>query len=113
MTRVVRLPVAALPPAAHRAYVALLRAHRDVDQRGQQVPCATDPEAWTGDALGRDDVAAAVAGCQTCPLLGPCGAYADLARERVGVWGGRPRARATGRPRRKLADAVSPPTAVA
>ena len=76
-----------------------------------QVPCrANDPELWFGDRP--DEVEAAKALCQPCPLRSSCLAGALERREPWGVWGGHlflhgaviPRKRPPGRPRK---DAVA------
>jgi transcription factor WhiB len=60
-------------------------------------PCVADPRAWYAE--DPETMAEAVRRCQDCPLLTPCGAYADAANEHWGVWAGVPRA-ATLPPRR-------------
>lgn len=62
---------------------ALLLAH----ERGQEVPCrGTGSELWTSD--DPDDQVVAADRCYDCPALLLCKAYADLAKESTGVWGG-------------------------
>jgi len=52
----------------------------------QIVPCGPDPEPWYADTpAGRAEAAAQ---CTGCPVITLCGAAADGARERWGVWGG-------------------------
>ena len=50
------------------------------------VPCERDPDDWWSGQPER--VAAAVAGCQGCPVLEECRAYGLVAGERWGTWGG-------------------------
>lgn len=77
-----------LDDAAARALDQLNR----VAARQRWLPCRLlDP---FGDAAERD---ALVEQCATCPILEPCGSYADLAGEAHGVWGGRDRSRRTWR----------------
>ncbi|WP_425486783.1 WhiB family transcriptional regulator [Microbacterium rhizomatis] len=57
---------------------------------GQEVPCVgPGGEAWTSD--DREDQELAADRCLDCPALALCGAYASLAGERAGVWGGQVR----------------------
>jgi len=49
-------------------------------------PCSEAPEAWWPvTAAGAER---AIAGCQRCPALAACAAFAEVNRERAGVWGG-------------------------
>jgi len=57
----------------------------------RSTPCAAAPELW--HSRDPSDIAAASAACQTCHAFTPCGAYADAAGERLGVWAGRDRGR--------------------
>lgn len=51
------------------------------------LPCAGHGrEYWFGSRLEQETAARA---CLECPLMVECGQYADAARERHGVWGGR------------------------
>ncbi|MEP7021215.1 MAG: WhiB family transcriptional regulator [Pseudonocardiales bacterium] len=75
---------ALIPPAAMKAWRALTEALVD-----SPPPCAADPEAWfPTDDLGVD---LAAYHCGRCRAAAECGAYADAAGERAGVWGGRSR----------------------
>lgn len=49
-------------------------------------PCEADPEAFTSD--DRHEREEAAEACAHCPLLAPCGAYAELADEGWHVWAG-------------------------
>lgn len=85
-----------LDDAAARALDQLNR----VAARQRWLPCRLlDP---FGDAAERD---ALVEECATCPILEPCGNYADLAGEAHGVWAGRDRTRRTSRTRAGTARA--------
>lgn len=71
--------------AVDAATPLLFDLHRALD--GQSPPCAADPVLWTSEE--REDVALAVAGCEPCPAVQQCRAYARAVRPSVGTWGGR------------------------
>lgn len=79
--------VSALP-----AWRALTRAMLDAGP----VPCASDPEAWTGD--DPEEHAYAARACRRCPVLDQCRTFATANGETSGVWGGADRTPALGRP---------------
>ncbi len=68
-----------IPRAARPAWETLGRALCDYEP-----PCSHDPEAWF--SYDPADAETAVAGCHRCRVAGPCGDYADAARERHGTW---------------------------
>lgn len=76
----------ALPADALTAFVELLHAQRELADAGRTWPCQIDPEPFTSDS--RDERAEAAEACAGCPLLEPCGRYADAAEERHHVWAG-------------------------
>lgn len=64
------------------------------------VPCADDPDAWQPESRADEEFAdVAVQLCVRCPVLAACSAFADVAGERHGVWGGRDRRPTRGRAR--------------
>ncbi|GAB3603290.1 hypothetical protein GCM10027586_06250 [Kineococcus gypseus] len=71
------------PSQADTEYRTLQDALDDLDQL---TPCQQEPELWFSD--DRAERARAADACLDCPLFGPCGAYADAARERFGTWAG-------------------------
>lgn len=73
------------------AVVAAWLELRDAVRRSPTVPCRVDAEAWFAPDSGTRAIAARA--CAPCPVRGLCGAYADLAGERFGVWGGLDRER--------------------
>lgn len=73
-----------IPKNAVPAWLALEAAH---DRLLRTPVCTQAPDDWSSDAKPAVRRDAAVA-CTFCPLLEPCRAYADLAGERHGVWGG-------------------------
>jgi len=56
---------------------------------GRDRVCASEPGLWFSDDLG--EVAEAIDGCHACPAMAACGALADVAHEKYGVWGGQHR----------------------
>ena len=74
-------------PAWRRLQTALV----DVDA----VPCRDRIEWISAEAQDRQY---AVAHCSRCPVLHQCGAYAQAAGERSGVWGGADRTPRKGAP---------------
>lgn len=70
-----------LEASAMSAWRALSAALVEVAQ-----PCAVNPDLWFGTTAS--EVQAAAEGCGRCPVLLECGAYADAAEERHGVWAG-------------------------
>ena len=71
-------------PAAMDAW----RALQDVLDDCYSVPCNGRTE-WISESA--EDRAYAAGHCRGCPALTACGKYADAARERDRVWGGRDR----------------------
>ena len=65
-----------------RAWDALQQALADADAR---TPCAGD-DRWVSDDL--DELVEAADGCLDCPAMVVCHAYAELAGEEWGCWGG-------------------------
>lgn len=90
MTADVPIRKAALP-----VWLSLRDALDDVDHI---VPCRSAPELWSADALDNEAIQYAETRCQRCPVLTPCAAYADAARERGAVWGGTYRPTKTSKP---------------
>jgi hypothetical protein len=79
-----------IPAKALEEWLALDRALAGLEAA---TPCQAWPEAWDSDVASAQERATAVQECRSCPVLGPCGAYARAARESTGVWGGRNRGR--------------------
>jgi len=93
--RTAPLLLAPIPTEAARPFLSLLHAFAAMGDTGRAVPCSTDPDGFYHDL--RVVRALAVPLCRDCPVLTACGAYADAAGERFGVWGGRDRSAAMGR----------------
>lgn len=89
------LLLAPIPAGASGPFLSLLHALADLDDTDRVVPCEVDPDGFYDDRRGVR--ALAVPLCRDCPVLTACGAYADAAGERFGVWGGRDRSAAMGR----------------
>ena len=70
-------------PAAHDAWNQLQEVLDEAD-----VPCR-DRDEWI--SADPDERAFAAAHCAGCHAIRQCGDYADAAKEREGVWGGRDR----------------------
>lgn len=70
-----------IPASARPAWDRLTRALVDYEP-----PCSHDPDSWW--ATDPESVEVAVSGCRRCQVLRACGAYADAAGERYGVWAG-------------------------
>jgi hypothetical protein len=66
----------------HEVLTAALVQLRDADQA---TPCQRHPCRVFGSIEERE---AASRACAGCPILEPCRAYAEWARESHGVWGG-------------------------
>jgi hypothetical protein len=101
-----REPAFGIRPDALSSWHRLSAALLQLADLGVHTPCDDDPEAFVGEDLGRRLVAAKA--CGLCPALVPCGAFATLNRERLGVWGGSDRtwgARAALRRRLSAGDA--------
>lgn len=81
-----------LPPAALAPWVGLRAAIVREHEAGRGTPCETEPERWWPERFttveGMADVAAARQSCGLCRIRAACLAYAVLADERHGVWGG-------------------------
>lgn len=95
--RILGIPFDALP-----AWLALSAALDRLADEGRVPVCAQRPSQWDQDAkpAARRDAAEA---CGYCPALHPCAAYADMAKEKHGVWGGIDRSY---RPGKRTADAA-------
>ena len=89
----VRPPAALLGigPEAAPAWLSLCAALDRLTEAGRTPVCAAQPDQWSADAgaAARRDAAEA---CSYCPARRPCAAFADVADERFGVWGGTDRA---------------------
>ncbi|WNB84529.1 WhiB family transcriptional regulator [Cellulomonas sp. ATA003] len=70
-----------VPDHARPAWDALSRV---LAEQREPAPCEAAPEAWFTPLLVED----ARAGCARCPAVAECLAYALVADERTGVWGG-------------------------
>jgi Transcription factor WhiB len=64
----------------------LTNALTEMVDHNQRPPCAGHADQWTSD--NRRQRANAARACQSCPLLTPCGQYADAIKARHGVWAG-------------------------
>lgn len=70
-------------PDVRRTWITLADAAQTV-----ATPCREAArDLWHADHVDDRSVAAGL--CAACPLLTPCGQYADRAEETHGVWGGR------------------------
>jgi hypothetical protein len=80
------------PPALRPVGPAQLRLQRAVSGlliTGRSTACQADPDAWFEGSLADRERAATE--CAGCPVIVECGAAADDASERDGVWAGRDR----------------------
>jgi hypothetical protein len=68
------------------AAVALTAALAELAESGVGWPCVVDPDAWFEG--GPRKLAERAVQCRACPVVRLCGAVADEAEERFGVWGG-------------------------
>jgi len=80
-----------IPRRAEAAWFALGAALRMVGP----VPCTGRLE-WISEAA--DERAFAAGHCRHCPVITACRIYADTAKEKAGVWGGRDRTPNKGHP---------------
>ncbi|WP_175415783.1 WhiB family transcriptional regulator [Acidipropionibacterium jensenii] len=85
----VRMPVGFITDRTHRAAPQRRALLDTLDELAAQPPCASDPEAWTGDQLDDQQVEAACHRCTTCPVLDECRAYAETLKPSCGIWAGR------------------------
>lgn len=71
--------------------------HDTIAQATRPTPCSAEPDVWA-EPLTDDLAATAATLCGRCPALTECRLFADLNRERLGIWAGTNR---TPRPGRK------------
>lgn len=77
---------------------ALTRGLLALTEHGQRTPCqGKRRDRWTSEDLADREWAASVCTSLDCPVLAECGAAADEAREKWGVWAGVDRASTTSR----------------
>lgn len=86
--------------AAVRAAPLLLALLTVLD--GADPPCAAAPDTWQPETGA--DAARAIDGCQPCPALAACRAYADALAPSCGVWAGRDRTVRAGRRKHDSTD---------
>lgn len=80
-------PVFGIRPEAMPAWVSLAKALDDMTDQGRAPVCKQHPDQWSEDATP-EARAEASESCAYCPALRACAAFADINRERSGVWGG-------------------------
>jgi hypothetical protein len=76
-------PAWGVPEAAVDAWVRLVMA---VEHLSRSTACQVEPELWW--SVREVDQVAAAEACGWCPVVELCQAYATVAGERFGVWGG-------------------------
>ena len=80
------LPIRTARPETVSARNRLIDAMDFVEMTGGEIPCKTDPEAWTSDLFayssgrGRLEAAYRISECLDCPVLAECGRFADEAK---------------------------------
>jgi len=82
-------PVSHVVPIRAAAVPAWLRLQAELSD-ADSVPCrGQNSRLWTSEQP--EERAAAAYRCAPCPAIASCGDYAEVARERFGVWAGRDR----------------------
>lgn len=87
MTKPKRREPFGIRPEAFPAWLSLAHALERMSDDGRRPVCESSPEQWGADAkiTARRE---AIEACGFCPVLDPCGRFADANRERWGVWAG-------------------------